>query len=199
MDNLRKLGIDIFVNTTIEAISQDGVRLGPGRLFDEAIVIWTAGVRTADFIQNLKAEKSPQGRLKVDEYLRVNNNCFAVGDTAYFQYQGTYLRMAVQFAISHGRCAAQNILRSIKGKKLRKYKLLDLGYIIPMANNNSCGKVFGLNLKGKVPTFLHFLMCIYRSYTMRNKVGIVRQLFRGQKLDVRGQMTEVRGQRTEDR
>jgi NADH dehydrogenase len=185
LENLEKLHIEVFANTSIRKIEGKKVELSDSQAFDNAMIIWTAGVRTADFIQNIKTEKNQQGRLKIDEYLRINDSCFVAGDAAYFKYKESYLRMAVQFAITQGRCTAHNVLRSIQGKKLCKYSPLDLGYIIPMANNKSYGEVFGLNLKGRLPTLLHFLMCIYRSYGVRNRVGILKQLLGYQMSEVR--------------
>jgi len=177
--NLAKLKIDVFTETTIERIEDKKVYLSGNRIFDNTFVVWAAGVKTAAFIQDLKTEKNPQGRIKVDEYLRLNESCFVAGDTAYVAYQNNFLRMAVQFAIMEGEVAARNILRSIKGVNLIKYKPIDLGYVIPMANNRSCGQVFGINLKGFVPTILHFIMCIYRSQEIKNKLGIVGDLIKG--------------------
>jgi len=174
--NLGDLNVEVYVNSTIEKIEGRNANLSGGRSFNNALLIWVAGVKTAGFIQNLKLEENPQGRIKVDEYLRINDHCFAVGDAAFFAYNESPLRMAVQFAITQGECVALNIMRSIKGRKLKKFIPGDLGYIIPMANNKSCGVVFGLNLKGFFPTVLHFIMCIYRSYGLKNKLGIIRDL-----------------------
>jgi NADH dehydrogenase FAD-containing subunit len=88
------------------------------------------------------------------------------------------LRMAVQFSIAQGECAAGNIARSIKGHALKKFVVRDLGYIIPLANNRSCGVIFGLKLKGVLPTALHLLMCMYRSYGVRNRLGIAGNLIK---------------------
>ncbi|MCX5710642.1 MAG: FAD-dependent oxidoreductase [Candidatus Omnitrophica bacterium] len=167
-DNFKRLGIEVSVNSAVEKID-----------YDKTLLIWTAGVKTPAFIQNLQAEKNPQGRIKVDEYSRLNESCFVIGDAAYFEYKRNYLRMAVQFAIFQGRAAGKNIIRSIKGKGLKEFKPVDLGYIIPMANNHSCGTVFGLNLKGILPTMLHFVMCIYRSYGLKNRFGIIKDLLTG--------------------
>lgn len=171
--NLRDLNVEVCLNSTIEKIEGRSVSISGNRTFDNALVIWAAGVKTAAFIQDLKLEKSPQGRIKVDEYLRLNDKCFVVGDAALFTYKESFLRMAVQFAVMQGECAAVNILNSIKGLNLRKFMPGDLGYIIPMANNRSCGEVLGVNLKGFLPTLLHFIMCIYRSYGIKNKLGII--------------------------
>jgi len=170
LNNLKKLNIEVSLNSSIERVEES---------FDNSMLIWAAGVRTADFIQDLKTEKSTQGRLKVDEYLRVNDSCFAVGDAAYFAYKNNFLRMAVQFAIMEGRCSASNIIRSIKGKRLIKFKPLDLGLIIPMANNKACGKILGINIRGFLPVLAHYFMCIYRSYGWKNKLGFLKDLIIG--------------------
>ncbi|MFH1457980.1 MAG: FAD-dependent oxidoreductase [Candidatus Omnitrophota bacterium] len=176
--NLGSLGIEIFTNTVIEKIEEGGLTVSGGRQFDNAMLIWAAGVKTSDFLQNLKYEKNPQGRIKVDAYLRLNDHCFAAGDASYFQHENSYLRMAVQFAIAQASCAASNILRDIAGQELRKFRPQDLGYIIPMANNKACGNVLGKDIKGKAAIALHYLMSLYRAYGFKNKWGIIKALLR---------------------
>jgi NADH:ubiquinone reductase (H+-translocating) len=176
--NLRDLEIEVLLNSTLEKMEGRKAYVSGGRIFDNALTIWTAGVQTAGFIQDLKVDKNPQGRIKVDKFLRVNESCFAVGDAAYFRYNGGFLRMAVQFAIAQAQTAAMNVLRDLRGKKPEEYRPRDFGYIIPMANSRSCGAVMGVAVQGMVATALHFLMCIYRSRGLRNKWGIVRGLLR---------------------
>lgn len=174
--NLEKMDVGILLNTSIEKIEEGNIYLANGVVFKNAMLIWSAGVKTGKFIEDLKVEKNPQGRIKVDQYLRLTEDCFVAGDAAYFPYKKSFLRMAVQFSIMEGKCAARNIIDSIGGKKLHKYTPIDLGYIIPMANNSSCGRVLGLEVKGFLATFFHYIMCIYRSYSLRSKLGITRSL-----------------------
>ncbi|MDD5120574.1 MAG: FAD-dependent oxidoreductase [Candidatus Omnitrophica bacterium] len=177
--NLLDMGIEILVNSVVENIQEDNLRLSSGRVFDHAMLVWVPGVRTADFIHKLGVNKNPQGRIVVDEYLRINQDCFCAGDTALFTGNNNSLRMAVQFAITEGEHAAGNIARSIKNLSLKKFRPLDLGYIIPLANNKSCGRVFGLNLRGILPTLLHYIMCIFRLRGLTNKAGIISSLIKG--------------------
>ena len=174
--NLDRMKVMVFTATAVERIEGLKAHLTNGNSFDNSMVIWAAGVRTTAFIQQLPQEKNSQGRLKVDEYLRLQENCFVAGDSAYVQDKGSFLRMAVQFAICEGSTAAENIVNTIKGKPLVKYRPIDLGYIIPMANNYSCGTVFGTELIGRLPTLLHFFMCLYRCRGFKNKLGIVQNL-----------------------
>jgi NADH dehydrogenase len=174
--NLESMGIEILVNSVIESIQESRLAVSGNRIFEKAMLFWVPGVRTADFIQKLPVEKNPQGRIVVDEYLKFKEDCFCAGDTAFFTKKGGSLRMAVQFAIAEGDHAALNIIRRIKNLPLKKFIPRDLGYIIPMANNKSCGVVFGFNLKGVLPTLLHFIMCIYRLSGLKNKIGLVGNL-----------------------
>ena len=175
-ENLKKMQIEVLTNTTIENIQENKVTLSSGIVFANPMLIWVAGVRTADYIQKLEVDKNPQGRIVVDGYLRFNQYCFAAGDAAFFAEGNDFLRMAVQFAIKQGQHAAKNIERSIKNIPLERFRPLDLGYIIPMANNKSCGRVFGLHIKGFFPTVLHFVMCVFRLPGFRNKTVIISSL-----------------------
>lgn len=175
--NLRRMGVEILTNVSVNKIEGTVVSLSSGEVFNNCMLLWTAGVEAAAFIKGLNAEKNPQGRVKVDEFLRLRDDCFIIGDAAIFTYKGLQLRMAVQFAIAQGVTAAKNIIRSTRGLPLCKYKPLDPGYVIPMANNKSCGRILGVNLKGILPTALHYLMCFYRIVGMRNKFCILKMLF----------------------
>lgn len=177
--NLSALAIEVLTKSSVERIDAKTVKVSGSAAFDNAVVIWAAGVRTSGFIQALRVEKNSQGRIEVDEYLRLNANCFVVGDAAYVKHKENYLRMAVQFAITQGSLAAKNIMRCKRGEKLIRYKPVDLGFIMPMANNHSCGNVLGVNLKGKLPTLLHFFMCAYRLRGLRNKADFIKGLLSG--------------------
>ncbi|MFA5117626.1 MAG: FAD-dependent oxidoreductase [Candidatus Omnitrophota bacterium] len=176
MDNLKRLRVEVICPATVEKIDDDAVALSSGEVFRRAMFIWAAGVRGVDFTQHLAIKKNPQGRILVDDNLMFRDACFVAGDAAAFSYQNNALRMAVQFAITQGQAAADNILNLIHGRPLKKYRPVDLGYIIPMANNQSCGIVLGVKVKGLAATMLHFLMCVFRSYGLRNRWGIIKAL-----------------------
>ena len=176
--NLRDLKIEVRLNTSVGETGKNRVTLSDGAVFDNAMLIWAAGVKTPDCVRNLNVEKTPQGRLKVDRYLRIKDNCFSAGDTASFAQGSGSLRMAVQFAIAQGETSALNVIRSLEGKSLREYKPRDFGYIIPMANNRSCGLVLGLSITGFAPTLLHYVMCIFRSRGLARRLKMLWQLRR---------------------
>jgi len=174
--NLKRLKIEVLTASAIESIHDRRVVLSGGRVIDDAVVFWAAGVRAADFVQKLNLEKNPQGRIQVDGSLAVNQSCFVCGDASYFAWKNNFLRMSVQFAIDQGNCVGVNILNSLNAKPLVKFLPRDPGFIIPMANNRSCGNIWGINFKGRLPTLMHFMMCIYRSCGIKNKLGVIKGL-----------------------
>jgi NADH:ubiquinone reductase (H+-translocating) len=176
--NMKALNIEVLLESSVEKAEGSTVTLSGGRTFQRAALLWTAGVKTPDYVTGLKAEKTPQGRLKVDPFLRISENVFAAGDSANVIAGGRPLRMGVQFSIMEGRTAASNVLRHIRQQSLRKYSPSDLGYIVPMANNTSCGIVLGMKIKGLAGVFLHFFMCIFRTHTWKSRIGILSALFR---------------------
>jgi NADH dehydrogenase len=176
--NLQELDIEVYTANGIAAIQDRTVTLTDKKVFANALLIWAAGVKTARFIQALTLEKTPQGRIKVDAYLRGSPNCFFIGDNASVSAKGTMLRMAVQFAIMQARTAAGNIIRLSRGKKLLPCKPIDRGYVIPLTNDRACGHIMGMDLKGRLPLLLHYMMCVYRSYGWDNKKGLLYDMLR---------------------
>ncbi|MEW5895914.1 MAG: FAD-dependent oxidoreductase [Candidatus Omnitrophota bacterium] len=141
-----------------------------------AFCIWSAGVITSAFIQNIASEKN-RTRIIVDEYLRMRNSqhdsVFLAGDNAAFlDTDGNPIRMAVKFAIDQGSLAAANIVHMIRNEELEKYSPVDVGFLIPLMEGRAPGIVLGRRVTGKMGFFLHYFMCVFRSYG-RNKWGIL--------------------------
>ncbi len=178
VSNLARMNVDVRTQTTLAKIEGDNVTLSPGETLSRAAVIWAAGVQTPAFVRGLPAPKNNQGRVEVDPCLRISPRCYGAGDTALFRHRAQPLRMSVQFAITQGRLAARNILRDLQGKKPRPFRPMDPGYLIPMANNRSCGLVLRVPLKGLLPTGLHYLLCILRSRGLTRKLRMLAALSR---------------------
>jgi len=151
-----------------------------GRRIDNAIGLWSAGVRTPGFIEGLDFPKE-RTKVTVDEYLMPGTGkgkgVFIAGDSASFRVRPgmTPLRMSVVFALSQGRHAAINVVRSILGKRSIPYRPVDPGYLIPVATGKAPGTVLGVNVGGRIGYFLHYFMCVYRSEPS-NRGGIINDL-----------------------
>ncbi len=169
---LARMGIEYRVKTSVQKIENGTITLSDGQQLSKAMLIWSAGVKTPQFVSSLSIEKTKQGRLKVNEYLQIENNCYVVGDCAAF----STLRMSARFAIQEGRVAAENIVRQVARQEQKKYQAFDWGYFIPMANNWSCGIALGNKLKGFIGILGHYFLCLWLSYGFKNRLGILKKL-----------------------
>ena len=72
----------------VVSISKDNIILSDDSLIDYGLCVWSTGVETTKFINNLNLKKNKNGRIIVDDLLRVyninenrvNNHVFALGD-----------------------------------------------------------------------------------------------------------------------
>jgi NADH dehydrogenase len=164
---LDRLGIKIITGDSLQKYKGEHAQLESGREIKNAFCIWSAGVKTSNFIQNLDLRKS-KGRLIVDKNLNLKENSgkrvFAVGDSASFVTQARKpLRMAIMFAIGQGKASARNIINNLQNKQGRAYQPIDLGYLIPLTYKKAPGVVIGASASPKLGYFLHYFMCFYRS------------------------------------
>jgi NADH dehydrogenase len=185
---IEKQKMELLVNTSLISYENDNILLDSGRSFNNAICIWTAGVKTAAYLESYDAGKI-KTRIKTDEYLKVpeskNPNIFFAGDTAAFvdTKSGQPLRMAIIFAIGQGKIAAINIIRSVNKEPLQKFKPSDPGFIVPLVYADAPGIVFGKRVKGFLGYSMHYFMSIYRSYFPK-KIGIIKDLICNRMLNI---------------
>jgi len=171
-NDLAACGIEVKTGLSVTETRAGRSVLSDGSVFGKSIVVWAAGVKTPDFIDRIPARRTPQGRLKVDECLRISRTCFAAGDNACLSAGQGCLRMSVQFAITQGESCARNILNDMDSLPPRECRPFDPGYIIPMANDRACGIIFGLPVRGILPVFIHYLLCVWRNRGLKNRIRL---------------------------
>lgn len=176
-------GYGVEVRTGVTAAAPDernAVRLSDDTLLPNAIVVWAVGVAPGSACAALDSPKASGGRLAVDEYLRLTNapRCFAAGDVAgpLSPVDGKPLRMGVQFSLAAGARAAENVVRSLRGDPLLPFRPADLGYILPLAPGRAAGVILGHEMRGRLPSLLHYLMCAFRSRGWKSRIGLLRDL-----------------------
>ncbi|MDI6885706.1 MAG: FAD-dependent oxidoreductase [archaeon] len=116
-------GVEILTETAVQEVSEGEITFKDGKKLPYDIIIWTAGIKPNSLFEILDIPKV-KGWLKVDSYLRAEgmDDVFAVGDTVYFEREGVRAGQNVEEAEGQGRVAAENIIRTIKGEKLKRYR-----------------------------------------------------------------------------
>mgnify|MGYP006283078313 CR=1 FL=1 len=179
---LFQLGISVICSDTLSYVNEDRITLGSGITFENAICIWSAGIRVSDYLAHAQLPVNGRG-VEVNPSLLVKaqtqQNVFAAGDAASVAAPGSGmpLRNAVMFSLAQGKTAARNIISSIHNRALISYRPRDLGWLIPLAHGKAPGRVLDQRVGGRVGYFLHYLMCVYRS-RFPNNLMMLRQVLR---------------------
>ncbi|MBT8394394.1 MAG: NAD(P)/FAD-dependent oxidoreductase [Bacteroidia bacterium] len=125
LEYLRKLGINVFLNSRVVDYDGDRLTLKDGTTFPTDTVIWTAGVKGAP-ISGLPEDSIVGGnRIAVDEFNKVINtdSIFAIGDVAsnITDLNPKGLPMLAPVAQQQGKHLAKNILNLVRNKSLEPF------------------------------------------------------------------------------
>ncbi len=137
-DHSRKKAISTLESMGIRTIEKMVKKIQDNELYldDEVISfdfgVVAVGLDVSDFVKNLDFEKEGN-LLKVDEYLRVKENIFAIGDCVSLRDKhNKLLPPTAQTAEQSGVVAAKNILKTIEKKPLIKADMKIYGLAIAL-------------------------------------------------------------------
>jgi NADH:ubiquinone reductase (H+-translocating) len=155
---LRKRGVELFLNTKLqaatgnEAILEDGTRIPTGTL------ISTVPSSPHPIIESLDLPRNRQGRLLANSFLEVEGaeNVWSLGDCALVPLAGAAGNSppTAQHAIRQARIAAHNIVATIRGGEKRVFNFKDLGKMGALGHRSAVAEVMGIPISG----FLAWLM-----------------------------------------
>ncbi|MFF3612969.1 NAD(P)/FAD-dependent oxidoreductase [Streptomyces sp. NPDC002580] len=151
---LRRRGVDVRTETSVEEATSDGVRLTDGEFVETRTLVWCAGVRPDPLVEGI-GQPLERGRLLVDPYLRVPGrpDVFACGDAAAvpdLEKPGHYTPMTAQHAWRQGRIAARNVAASLGIGERRAYRHRELGFTVDLGGVEAVADPLGVHLPGPV-------------------------------------------------
>lgn len=137
--SLRKLGVDVRVNSRVVSVGEGFVSVSSGEKIKTRCAIWAAGVRASSFGAVLRdragASLDSVGRVIVapDLSLPSDRSIFVVGDLAVcLDEHGKQLPGVAQLAMQQGRYVARRILR---GESVGPFRYRDPGSIAVIGRN----------------------------------------------------------------
>lgn len=169
---LRKMGVNIFVNRSLEAQELEEVIL-KDMTMDAHTVIWTAGTRINSAFTALgdTVAFTERKRVLVDETLRLPQvpNVFIAGDGAGTQYSGL-----AQTAIAHGAYIGEAIATLQRERAPKPFIQAKPSFVIPIGNQWAVLGGGKITMRGIVPWFLrsaidfhYFLSIVPLSYVFK--------------------------------
>lgn len=154
---LQKLGVSVMTGVAVAGVTGNAVSLenratGEKQEIEADVFVWTGGVRGNRVIAESGFSVDKKGRAPVDEFLRAagEEQVFVIGDGAASPNPKFQTEPGLAYvAVKQGRFAAENILRMIEGKPLRRYEpLRRVDAIIPLGGKHEYAVVFGIAFHG---------------------------------------------------
>jgi NADH:ubiquinone reductase (H+-translocating) len=189
--------IEVLTGAMAEEIMGDCVKLRGGKQIDTENVIWTAGNRPNQAIQDLGLPHDERTGIKVDLSLRVegNSDVWAVGDCAAVQdvhKEGAVVPPTAQAAIQQGHLVARNVLKTIDGEgDLGEFEYKPLGQLVELGSDFAVNEVMGVRFTGMIAAVFWRMAYLVRLNSPQSKVRVAADWIFG--LLLRPAVTQIRG------
>lgn len=190
--------IEVLTNAMAEEITGDLVKLKGGRHIATENVIWTAGNRPNQTIQDLGLPYDERTGIKVDLTLRAegHRDIWAVGDCAAVQdvrhEDGAIVPPTAQAAIQEGHVAARNVLKTLDGEgELEEFKYKPIGQLVELGSDFAVNEVMGVRFSGVIAAIFWRLAYLVRLNSPQSKVRVAADWIFG--LLLRPAVTQIRG------
>jgi NADH:ubiquinone reductase (H+-translocating) len=173
---LRGRGMEIRTNTMLKEMDERSATLSTGERIPTRMVCWTAGVKPAPVVQNLRLPLNEHGRIEVDATMKVTGreNVWAIGDAAAVPDPARRRQVAspptCQHAIRQGRRVAENVAAAVRGGSPRPFRYRTLGVFVDMGQHKAVATVLGVRLRGLPAWFAA------RTYHLMMMPGVARKL-----------------------
>jgi NADH dehydrogenase len=149
---LRARGVEVRMGDTVEEATADGVKLKSGEVVCTRSLVWCVGVRPDPVVEGTGLP-TQKGRVVVDSTLAVPGHpeVFACGDAAAvpdLTRPGEVTAMTAQHASRQGKLAGRNVVASLSGGKLGRYKHHDLGFVVDLGGMQAAANPLKIPLGG---------------------------------------------------
>jgi NADH dehydrogenase len=142
---LRGRGIDVRLETRIEEVDADSVRLSTGETIPTRTVVWTTGVVPHPSLRGLNVPLDESGRVEVDEYMRVKGleHVWAIGDSAAVPDPDAGGQRptppTAQHAIRQGKAVARNVAAELGMGTPAPFRHRNLGSFVNLGRYKAVG------------------------------------------------------------
>ncbi|MBX3023328.1 NAD(P)/FAD-dependent oxidoreductase [bacterium] len=168
-------GIELHLETKVQAFSADGVTLSDGTLIPTANLIWTAGTAPNPLLADLDCAKE-RGRLVVDEFLQVPERpgVWALGDCAHVPDRATggACPPTAQHASRQGTLVARNIAAAVRGRRPRPFAFRTLGQLAAIGRRTGVANILGVSFSGFVAWWLWRTIYLLKLPRFERKVRV---------------------------
>jgi NADH dehydrogenase len=160
-------GVDVRTNVLVDSADDAGVVLHDGTEITTATIVWTAGVHSANVVDESNR------RITVDDHFRVEGakDAYAIGDVAAGRARdGTTLPMLSPPAMQAGRYVAHEI---VHGPGPRAFRYRDKGTLATIGRTSAVGQVGPFTFTGFIGWIVWLVVHFYYLIGFENRLRVL--------------------------
>jgi NADH:ubiquinone reductase (H+-translocating) len=177
---LANLHVEVMNDVKAKEVRGDRVILDDGREIEAENVIWTAGARASEKLDDLPFARDERKGLEVDEFMRVKGfeNIWGVGDcAANVDAKGNPVPPNAQAATQEGRAVARNVLAAMEGESLEAFEYRPLGQLVEIGGEYAVNEVMGVKFSGFVAALFWRATYLYKLESPQSRIRIALDWF----------------------
>ena len=167
---LEKRGVEIHVGAALGSFSGREAVLADGTRIPTRTLVWTAGVIPHPLLPQLGVPLAERGRVVVDEYLRVREHVWALGDCA--RVPNAKADHPDPPTCQHALRQARRLAKNISGNP-QPYGYRMLGQVATLGRYKGIADVLGLRLRGFIGWFVTRTYHLYQLPLASRKLRVV--------------------------
>src|SRR5438105_8487582 len=150
--SLEGKGVEVMLETKVDEVTEDRVKLAGGQEVAAGTVVWTAGVKASEISQVIGGQLVRQQRISVADTLQMPGHpvVFVIGDLAGAQHGGAPLPMLIPVAMQAGRHVGESIADMVSGGGAKAFRYKDPGIMATIGRNSAVAQLSWLHLSGFV-------------------------------------------------
>jgi NADH dehydrogenase len=172
---LRRMGVEVLLNTKVSDAAPEHVVLGDGTLVPTHTLFWSAGVKAAPLAGALDLPKAGGGRIRVKPDLTVEGRpeVFVVGDIAWCEQDGAVLPMVAPVAMQMGAYAGKAILFREQEREPAPFRYRDKGSMATIGRSSAVATAFGLKFSGYLAWLVWLALHLVYLIGFRNRILVI--------------------------
>lgn len=172
---LRRLGVEVYLQAKVNQVTKNTVKLRDGRVFDTKTVVWAAGVHGNPQVKAWGLSTDRKGQVPVSSTLQVPgySNTYIVGDLAAVEAEENSLPMLAPVAIQQGQAVARNILRQIKGRNPLPFRYRHQGSMAIIGRHAAVAHLGKLSFTGFLAWLLWLGVHLAALVGVRNRLMVL--------------------------
>ena len=162
---LQQLGVKVWEKTKVSEAKADGFVTGEGVTMTADMLVWAAGVKAPDFLQQMgEFETNKAQQILVNEHLQSkhDSSVFVLGDCCGIQQEdGKWVPPRAQSAHQMADVVAKNLYNLIHDKDLKTFRYTDYGSLVHLSKYSTVGSLMGalssssMFIEGRLAKFVY--------------------------------------------